>query len=271
MDYTLNVRGRLFSLAHPAVMGIMNVTPDSFYADSRVQDEPSIVARAHQIVAEGAAIIDVGACSTRPGSEMVSEAEEMARLRRALPLVRAAEPNAIISVDTFRPDVARMVVGELGTDIINDVGAGNAEAEADDTLLAMFDAVAELRVPYILMSRESCVHDMLITWARQVQALRDRGQKDILLDPGIGFGKTRDEEFTVLRELDKLLVMELPLLVGLSRKRVVAGTLGVDAAHALNGTTVLNTVALMHGASVLRVHDVKAAVEAVELTQKMQS
>ena len=256
MDYTLNCNGRLLDLSEPQVMGIVNLTPDSFYAASRKQTDVEIVARCHQILLEGASMIDVGACSTRPGGELVSEQDEMERLRNGLRVIRKELPDAVLSIDTFRPQVARMCVEEFGADIINDVEGGEE----------MFQTVARLRIPYIYMSRKATVHDMLIDFAQTVQRLRDLGQKDIILDPGFGFGKTLEQNFQLLSELEKLLVMELPLLVGMSRKRMVWQTLKVTPDESLNGTTVLNTVALQKGASILRVHDVREAVEAVRLT-----
>ena len=256
MDYTLNCNGRLLDLSEPQVMGIVNLTPDSFYAASRKQTDVEIVARCHQILLEGASMIDVGACSTRPGGELVSEQEEMERLRNGLRVIRKELPDAVLSIDTFRPQVARMCVEEFGADIINDVEGGEE----------MFQTVARLRIPYIYMSRKATVHDVLIDFAQTVQRLRDLGQKDIILDPGFGFGKTLEQNFQLLSELEKLLVMELPLLVGMSRKRMVWQTLKVTPDESLNGTTVLNTVALQKGASILRVHDVREAVEAVRLT-----
>ena len=256
MDYTLNCNGRLLDLSEPQVMGIVNLTPDSFYAASRKQTDVEIVARCHQILLEGASMIDVGACSTRPGGELVSEQEEMERLRNGLRVIRKELPDAVLSIDTFRPQVARMCVEEFGADIINDVEGGEE----------MFNTVSRLRIPYIYMSRKATVHDVLIDFAQTVQRLRDLGQKDIILDPGFGFGKTLEQNFQLLSELEKLLVMELPLLVGMSRKRMVWQTLKVTPDESLNGTTVLNTVALQKSASILRVHDVREAVEAVRLT-----
>ena len=256
MDYTLNCNGRLLDLSEPQVMGIVNLTPDSFYAASRKQTDVEIVARCHQILLEGASMIDVGACSTRPGGELVSEQEEMERLRNGLRVIRKELPDAVLSIDTFRPQVARMCAEEFGADIINDVEGGEE----------MFQTASRLRIPYIYMSRKATVHDVLIDFAQTVQRLRDLGQKDIILDPGFGFGKTLEQNFQLLSELEKLLVMELPLLVGMSRKRMVWQTLKVTPDESLNGTTVLNTVALQKGASILRVHDVREAVEAVRLT-----
>jgi dihydropteroate synthase len=262
MDYTINVHGQLMELSKPQVMGILNVTPDSFFAGSRMQTEQEIAVRANQIMAEGATMIDVGGCSTRPGSEPVSEAEEMQRLRMALGAVRREQPHAVISVDTFRPDVARMAVEEFGADIINDVSEGNME---------MYRMIARLRVPYILMSVQPTLRDMLLAFAREVQQLRDLGVKDIILDPGFGFGKSVVQSYQVMNSLERLLVMELPLLVGISRKSMIYKLLGLTPNESLNGTSVLNTIALMKGASILRVHDVKEAVECVRIVESLNS
>ena len=262
MDYTINVHGQLMELSKPQVMGILNVTPDSFFAGSRMQTEQEVAVRANQIMAEGATMIDVGGCSTRPGSEPVSEAEEMQRLRLALGVARREQPHAVISVDTFRPDVARMAVEEFGADIINDVSEGNME---------MYRMIARLRVPYILMSVQPTLRDMLLAFAREVQQLRDLGVKDIILDPGFGFGKSVVQSYQVMNSLERLLVMELPLLVGISRKSMIYKLLGLTPNESLNGTSVLNTIALMKGASILRVHDVKEAVECVRIVESLNS
>ena len=279
-DYTLNCRGRLVSLSEPCVMGILNVTPDSFFVGSRKQTESEIAERANLIVAEGGSMIDVGAFSTRPGASQVSSEEEMSRMRMALPIVRREQPDAIISVDTFRPEVARMVVEEFGADIINDVSEGDVRGAYGATTCqdshqglvaeegkvpAIFQEVARLGVPYILMSTHSTLRESLMAFSSEVQQLRNLGQKDIILDPGFGFGKTVAQNYQLMNELEKLNVMELPLLVGVSRKSMIWRLLGSSADEALNGTTVLHTVALMKGASILRVHDVKEAVEVVKI------
>ena len=256
MNDMINVGGRLVSLSEPQVMGILNVTPDSFYAGSRKQTEQEIVERANQIIAEGGTMIDIGGYSTRPGAQEVSEAEEMERLRFGLDVVRRELPYSIISVDTFRPDVARMAVEEFGAGIINDVSEGNT---------AMFRMVSNLRVPYILMSQQPTVKEMLLSFAEKVQQLRDLGAKDIILDPGFGFGKTLEQNYEVMGELDKLQVMDLPLLVGVSRKSMIYKLFGFTPCESLNGTTSLNTIALMKGASILRVHDVREAVECCKI------
>lgn len=272
MEYTIQVKGGLVSLREPQVMGILNCTPDSFFAGSRVQTEESIARRANQIIEEGGTMIDVGGFSTRPGGVEVPEEEEMRRLRFALPIVRREQPEAILSVDTYRPNVARMVVEEMGADIINDVSEGGITGVVDTPLEqtteeypAIFRTVAALGVPYILMSVKPTIHDMLLAMAREVQQLRDLGQKDIILDPGFGFGKTQEQNYDVLREMNRLSTLGLPILAGMSRKRMIFQPLGTNPDGSLNGTTVVNTLALMNGASILRVHDVKAAAEAVRL------
>ena len=278
MNYTLNIKGRLLSLEQPQVMGILNCTPDSFFAGSRKQSEKDIAERVHQIVAEGGTIIDVGAFSTRPGAQEVSEEEEMERLRRALPVVRREQPDVAVSVDTYRPDVARMVVEEYGVDIINDVSEGGKTGIVDTPLEpsqskvpAIFAMMGRLKVPYILMSVQGNLKDMLINFSGEVEQLRAEGCKDIILDPGFGFGKTIEENFKLLEEMDKLQALELPLLVGVSRKRMIHQTLGVTVDEALNGTTIIYTAALLKGASVLRVHDVIEAVQAVKLVGAMKN
>ena len=258
MTYSINIRGQLLDLSEPKVMGILNVTPDSFYADSRAQTEDEVCRRVNQMVAEGAQIIDVGACSTRPGSEPAAAADEMRRLRVALAAARRSQPGVALSVDTFRPDVARMAVEEYGVDIVNDVQEGQPD---------MLRMVTRLRVPYILMSARPTLRDTLLLFAERVQQLRDMGQKDIILDPGFGFGKTLEQNYRLMGELEKLQVMGLPVLVGISRKSMIYRLLEQEPAEALNGTTVLNTIALMKGASILRVHDVKEAVECVRIAR----
>lgn len=280
MYKSINVHGRLLSLDSPVVMGILNCTPDSFFAGSRKQTEREIADRANQIIDEGGGIIDVGAFSTRPGAQEVSTEEEMRRLRYALPIVRREQPDAIVSVDTYRPDVARMVVEEFGADIINDVSEGGITGIVDKPLEetydvdgderykdypAIFRMMGKLKVPYILMSVQGNLRDMTIGFSREIQQLHDLGVKDIILDPGYGFGKTMQENFDILREQAKLEVFELPILAGLSRKRLIWKTLGLTADEALNGTTVVDTIALMNGASILRVHDVKEAAQAVKI------
>ena len=274
MDYTINVSGRLIDLSCPQVMGILNVTPDSFYADSRKQTEEEIAKRAEQILEEGAATIDVGAFSTRPGAAMVSEEEESARLHLALSVIRRNHPEAVLSIDTFRPAVAKRMVEEFGDCVINDVGgltAGPDGALADDPIRReeMFRLVSSMHVPYIYMTSAATLREVLLDFAEKAQQLRDLGQKDIILDPGFGFGKTTDQDYALMGELEKLQVMQLPILVGISRKSMIWRRLGITPQEALNGTTALHAVALLKGASILRVHDVKAAVETVKLIRTL--
>ena len=271
----LNVHGHLLDLSKPQVMGILNLTPDSFYAASRVQTEEAIRKRVRQIADEGGTMMDVGAYSSRPGADDVSPKEEMERLRRGLKVVREEAPNMPLSVDTFRADVAKMAVEELGADIINDISGGELDP-------AMFTTVARLGVPYILMHMkgtpktmqqapryDDLLKEVMLYFAKKVQQLRDLGQKDIILDPGYGFGKTLDQNYELLRHQEMLQVFELPLLVGVSRKSMIYHLLGTTPQEALNGTTVLNTIALTKGANILRVHDVKAALEVTRLISQL--
>ena len=274
IDYTINVRGRLIDLGSPKVMGILNCTPDSFYAGSRKQTEHEIAERANQIISEGGTMIDVGAFSTRPGAQEVSEEEEMTRLKAALKTVRSVQPDAIVSVDTYRPAVARRCIEDWGADIINDVSEGGITGIVNTPIHEaenMFDVVGELKVPYILMSVKSNLHDMMIAFADEVQQLHDRGAKDIILDPGFGFGKTLEQNYEIYNGMEQLAALHLPLLVGISRKTMIYKLVGGDPSTALNGTTVLNTAALLKGAGILRVHDVREAVEAVQIVSAIQS
>lgn len=267
MDYTLNCNGQLLELKTPQMMGILNVTPDSFYADSRQQTERDVAKRVEEIISQGGSIIDVGACSTRPDSKPVSESEEIERLRWSLTVVRREAPQAIISVDTFRPAVARVVVEEYGVNIINDVG-DTANLSLQTTLHSRFDMfrmVSRLRVPYIYMSCKSTMNDILLDCAEVTDKLRSMGQKDIIIDPGFGFGKTMEQNYEVMNQLERLKMLGLPILVGISRKSMIYKLLGTGPEQALNGTTALNTIVLLKGASILRVHDVREAVECVKI------
>lgn len=274
MKYTINVRGRLLDLSVPQVMGILNATPDSFFVGSRRQTETEIAARANEIIEQGGTIIDVGAFSTRPGADEVSEQEETERLRLALAIVRREQPDAVLSVDTYRPTVARMCVEEFGADIINDVSEGgitgivNTPIHEDES---MFETVARLRVAYILMSVKPDLYSMMKAFAAEVQQLRDLGMKDVILDPGFGFGKTLEQNYRIMDGMERLHELGLPLLVGISRKSMISRLLQTDASGALNGTTVLNTIALLKGASILRVHDVRECVEAVKIVSAMRT
>lgn len=277
MEYTINIKGHLMDLSTPQVMGILNVTPDSFYSGSRKQTEMEIAQRANQIIEEGGSIIDVGAFSTRPGADEVSEEEEGRRLKFALDIVRREQPHAAISVDTYRPTLARKCIEEWGADIINDVSEGGITGivnvplkQRQEEYPEMFRVVGELKVPYILMSVQPTLAKMMKGFAREVQQLRDLGAKDIILDPGFCFGKNLIQNYQIYDEMEKLNVMELPVLVGISRKSMIHKLLGGDATTSLNGTAVLDTIALMKGASILRVHDVKEAAEAVKIVEAMK-
>ena len=273
----IHVNGRLMDLSRPQVMGIINVTPDSFYAGSRTQTKMALARRVEQVVAEGASILDIGGYSSRPGAADVSPEEEMARLRRGLEVIRRVHPEAVVSVDTFRASVARQCVEEYGVALINDISGGEMDAE-------MFPTVAALGVPYILMHMQGTpqtmqqaphydhlLRDVFLYFARKVQQLRDLGAKDIILDPGFGFGKTMEDNYALLAHLDEFGIFGLPLLVGVSRKSMITRLLGITPDDALNGTTVINTLCLTKGAHILRVHDVRQAVEAVRLVQAMQA
>lgn len=275
--YTINVRGRLLDLSEPQVMGILNVTPDSFYAASRVQTEEDIRGRVRQIVDEGGQMIDVGAYSSRPGADDVSPQEEMERLKRGMKVVREEASDIPVSIDTFRADVAKAAIEEMGADIINDISGGELDKE-------MFPTVAKLGVPYVLMHLkgtpqtmqqaphyDDLMKEVLLYFAERVQRLRDLGQKDIILDPGYGFGKTLEHNYELLQHQETLHVFKLPLLVGISRKSMIYRLLNSTPQEALNGTTVLNTIAIQKGASILRVHDVKECVEVVKIVKKLNT
>ncbi len=267
-DYTIEAHGKLLDLSEPQVMGILNVTPDSFYAGSRKQTEAEIAERAVRIVAEGGSIIDVGAFSTRPGANEVSAEEEARRLRNALEIVRRECPDALVSVDTYRPEIARRCIEDWDADIINDVSEGGITGIANVPIheeKSMFQLVGKLKVPYILMSVKPTLPEMIYAFAEEVQQLRDEGVKDIILDPGFGFGKTLEQNYAIYAEMEKLRELDLPLLVGISRKSMIYKLVGGDASTSLNGTTSLHAVALMKGANILRVHDVREAVETVRI------
>lgn len=278
MMHTLNLRGKLYSLCEPKIMGILNVTPDSFYAESRTSDEEHIAARVQQLMDDGADMIDIGGYSSRAGADDVSPEEEMNRLRRGLRVVRHLYPEVPISVDTFRADVARMCVEEEGADIINDISGGMMDRQ-------MFRTVARLGVPYILMhmqgtpgTMQQAPHydnlrrEVMLYFAERIDRLCQMGAKDIIVDPGFGFGfgKTLEHNYELFHHLDDFNLFNLPLLVGISRKSMIYKLLGGTPQTSLNGTTVLNTIALMKGAHILRVHDVKEAVEAKRIVMKMK-
>lgn len=271
MTHTLNLRGRLLELREPQIMGILNVTPDSFYSDSRTPDEAHITERVRQMMDEGADMIDIGGYSSRSGADDVTPEEEMDRLRRGLHIVRKLYPEVPVSVDTFRADVARMCIEEEGADIINDISGGMMDRQ-------MFRTVARLGVPYILMHMQGTPDTMqvaphydnlrrevMLYFAERIDRLCQMGAKDIIVDPGFGFGKTLEHNYELMNHLDDFAVFNLPLLVGISRKSMIYKLTGGTPQTSLNGTTVLNTISLVKGAHILRVHDVKAAAEAKQI------
>lgn len=276
MTHTLNLRGRLLELREPQIMGILNVTPDSFYSDSRTPDEAHITERVRQMMDEGADMIDVGGYSSRPGADDVTPEEEMDRLRRGLRIVRKLYPEVPVSVDTFRADVARMCIEEEGADIINDISGGMMDRQ-------MFRTVARLGVPYILMHMQGTPDTMqvaphydnlrrevMLYFAERIDRLCQMGAKDIMVDPGFGFGKTLEHNYELMNHLEDFAVFNLPLLVGISRKSMIYKLTGGTPQTSLNGTTVLNTISLVKGAHILRVHDVKAAAEAKQIYMAMK-
>ncbi len=276
-EKTINLRGKLHSWKRPIVMGILNITPDSFFDGGQYQLQADILKRCESILREGAEIVDIGAYSSRPGADNVSGEEELKRLSTALKWIRKEYPNTIISVDTFRASVAEEVVKNFEVDIINDIAAGELDEK-------MFETVARLNVPYIMMHMKGTPQNMQLNpkysnliqeisnyLAAKVEQLSYLGVNDIIIDPGFGFGKTLDHNYRLLKGLNQLHLFELPILVGVSRKSMIYKLLEVEPKDALNGTSVLNTVALLNGANILRVHDVKEAVECVKLVQQLQN
>lgn len=274
---TSNVKGNLMDFSTPKVMGILNITPDSFYANSRKQTEKEIVERIRQIVNEGADIIDVGGYSSRPSAAFVDEREEMERLKFGLSILFREVPEALVSVDTFRSEIARRCVEEFGAAIVNDISAGESDK-------SMFDTIAGLQVPYIIMHMrgtsqtmmqntryENLMQEILLYFAEKTTLLHQKGVNDIWIDPGFGFSKTTGQNYIVLDKLKEFHIFELPILVGLSRKTMIREVTGTSPEESLNGTTALNMFALTRGANILRVHDVKEAVETVRLYNKIQT
>jgi dihydropteroate synthase len=272
----INTGGTLLDLSVPRVMGILNITPDSFYTGSRVNTDSEIISAAIRMVEDGAAILDIGGYSSRPGAKDLSAKEEGDRVFRALKLIRKELPAAIISIDTFRSDIAKEAIEGFGVNMINDISGGEAD-------IHMFDIVAQFNVPYIMMHMkgtpqtmqnnpvyEDVVAEILKWFGERIFRLRSSGVKDIIIDPGFGFGKTTEHNFELLRRLGDFSVTGLPLLVGVSRKGMIWKTLGISASEALNGTTALNAIALQNGADILRVHDVKEAVETIRLMGKLR-
>lgn len=273
-EVTINIQGHLHDLSKPKVMGILNITPDSFYAGSRIPTAEQAVDRASKMVSEGAWCLDIGGYSSRPGADDISVDQEIARVIEPIKAIREAFPDLPISIDTFRSQVAELAV-EAGASLINDISGGQLDSR-------MIDLVAELRVPFIAMHmrgtpqnmKDKVQYDDLISeMIKYFSELREkaytRGIADLILDPGFGFAKDRTQNFEILSALEDFRILDCPLLIGVSRKSMIFKTLDISAQDALNGTTVLNTVALLKGANILRVHDVKEAREAIELTQKM--
>jgi dihydropteroate synthase len=272
----INVAGKLLDLSMPKVMGIINVTPDSFYKGSRLTGEKDIIRTATRMVEDGADILDIGGYSSRPHAEDISPEVEKNRVLPAINLIRKELPDAILSVDTFRSEIAREAVNEYGANIINDISAGEADQR-------MFSVVKELNIPYIMMHMkgnprtmqdnpvyDDVVADILKWFSQKIVKLQSAGVKDIILDPGFGFGKTLKQNFEILRRFNDFTIAGLPLMAGISRKSMISKTLSVSSEEALNGSTVLNTIALINGADILRVHDVKEAVQAVRLVNEVK-
>lgn len=267
--FTLQVGGKLISAENPMIMGILNLTPDSFYTVSRTSEE-AIIERARLMISEGADILDLGGQSTRPGAERISAEEEWSRVELGLVAIRKAFPEILISIDTFYASVAEKAVRQ-GANIINDVSAGSIDP-------SMFETAGRLRVPYVLMhmqgepqsmqnspSYSNVVQDIIFFFSQKINELRKAGVKDILLDPGFGFGKTIDHNYSILSKLEEFKILECPLLIGMSRKKMIQSATGTDAENALSGTIAANTIALLNGASILRVHDVQAAKDAISI------
>ncbi len=273
--FQLNCGGRLLSIDKPIVMGILNITPDSFFDGGKYQNISDILARAQQIIDEGAEIIDIGAFSSRPGGQILSLKEEKERLYPALEQIREKFPEAILSVDTFRAEIAKEVVANFSVNMINDISAGEMDAD-------MFETIAQLKVPYILMHMkgkpqtmqqnpeyENLMQEIMFYFAEKVDLLSQMGVSDLILDPGFGFGKTLNHNYELLAKLHEFKIFEKPLMVGLSRKSMIYKYLNTKPDNALNGTTSLNTIALLNGANILRVHDVKEAKETITLIDKL--
>lgn len=276
LNRTINIKGDLFPLDRPVVMGILNVTPDSFFAGSRKRTETEITTRIEEILAQGGDWIDIGGYSSRPDATPVTADEEMRRLELGLEILRHDYPSVPVSVDTFRADVARCCVEKYGVAMINDISAGELDPE-------MFRTVADLKVPYIMMHMRgtpqtkdsltdytNLMDEIMLYFAEKVRQLRLMGVSDLILDPGFGFSKTLEQNYELMAHLREFGIFDLPILVGISRKRMIYQLLGGTPEESLNGTTALHTYALLNGADILRVHDVKEAVEAVRIVQKIK-
>jgi dihydropteroate synthase len=274
---SLNCSGKLVDLSIPKVMGILNITPDSFYDGGRYDTEDKILLRITKMISEGADIVDIGGMSTRPGSNPVPEKEEIRRIVSAIKLIRKHFPEVIISVDTYRANVARIAVKDYSVNIINDISGGEMDRN-------MFETIADLRIPYIIMhmrgsplvmqkqtNYNDILAEMIDYFSLRIDKLKSMGVNDLIIDPGFGFSKTIDQNFFILKNLNTFSLFELPLMTGVSRKSMIYRTLGTDSDGSLNGTIVLNTVALLNGADIIRVHDVQAAVQAITLLEKLKA
>jgi dihydropteroate synthase len=271
---SLNIGGGILDFKQPRIMGIMNITPDSFYQGSRLMDPDEILKRANEMISEGADILDIGAYSSRPGSGGIPMEEEMQRLVMALDVIRQSYTDMLISVDTFRPEIASMAVNDFNVNMINDISGGDMDT-------GMYDTVADLQVPYIMMHMKGKPSDMqehaeyadvvkeiILRFSEKLEQLNKLGVNDIIIDPGFGFAKTIEHNFQILQQLEAFNIFNQPLMVGISRKSMIYKVLGTHPAEALNGSTVLHTIALMKGANILRVHDVKEAHETIKLFGK---
>ena len=275
-DFTINCNGKLLDLSKPIIMGILNITPDSFYDGGKYENELKIIQQVEKMIEEGADIIDIGALSSRPGAKGISPKEEIKRLKPALLKIKKEFKEIIISIDTYSSEIAKMVVNEFGVDIINDISAGNLDKK-------MFKTIADLQVPYIIMHMQgnplimqndpyykNVVQDIVRYFTRKVRKLRDLGVNDIIIDPGLGFGKKIEHNYQLLKHLDNFKIFKLPLLVGISRKSFIYKLFNISSQEALNGTTVLHTLALLNGANILRVHDVKEANETIKIVNMIK-
>lgn len=273
---TLNFRGKLYDMNNPMVMGILNITPDSFYDGGKYITEQKILSRAEQILDEGAEIIDLGAYSSRPGATHISEEEETKRVISAIDLIHKKIPEAILSVDTFRATIAQKAV-DHGAAIINDISGGNMDTQ-------MFETIARLNVPYILMHMQGTpqtmqnapqykdvIEDVILELSKKINQLQQLGVNDIIIDPGLGFGKTLDQNYRIINSINRFRILGHPVLIGASRKSMIYKLLETSAEKALNGTTAVNTIALLNGASIIRVHDVKEAVETIKIVNQLKN
>ncbi|MBP6231289.1 MAG: dihydropteroate synthase [Paludibacteraceae bacterium] len=274
---SLCIKGKLVNVTKPLVMAIVNITPDSFYTESRIANSEQLTQRIENVLKDGASIIDIGAYSSRPNATHIAEKEEITRIGKALDLCRKVAPNSIISVDTFRASVAEFAIREYGADMINDISGGTMDSD-------MFDSIAKWNVPYVLThiqgtpqtmqqnpTYKHLIPEMLYYFSEKINQLKQRGVNDIIIDPGFGFGKTIDQNYAIIANFEVFHQFELPILVGISRKSMIQQQLGTTAENSLNGTSVLHTLLIEKGAHILRVHDVQEATEIIALTQKIKT